>query len=735
MSSLAAEQLEREKLKAIRAKGEYDEASKQTVAREEVLAAGMAVRRAVLSALDGLAGAMTRAIDGEFDETRIHYLMSDAAHEFLSDLGISAQSASAALPALGKAIQSGSKPRDLLTVSQWADRHREMKSGTNAPGQWRTELTPYLREIMDSLSEHSPVRTVTFMKSSGVGGTEALYNWIGYIMHHLQNKDTMVVVPTLELRERSFNPRLTKMMEESEVLAELITTASRNKANRADLMEYGAGAKIIKAGSNSADSLRSDHLPYAACDEVDAYPWEVGDEGDPITLIRNRQQTFGGRAKTFYLSTPIRERASRIAHLHGRSDKRRYHVPCPHCGHLQPLEFGGKEVKHGLKWRLELPDAETGEVSGPVRQVLDAWYACIQCEARIDEGHKTEILKEAGHGGRACWIAGNPRIKKHRGYHINRLYAPIGLGQSWRDIAQDWINAQGDSSELKAFVMTTLGEVWSEEGDSIEAVGLQARLEDYTREHIPAALVTAGVDVQKDRLEISIVAWGSGEEGWLLDHLILPGETTRQEVWDDLAEALADAGVQFAAIDSGYNTSMVYAFCEKRRWCVAIKGVTGSGRPLIEDEKKRRQRMRARRRKGAAVEPLGVDQGKALLYARLKMPAPGKGYIHFPRLACCDDEYFAQLAAEKLVTKMRGSRPIMEWVQTRPRNEALDCMLYALAACRLSGRMPEGGHTVVKIENEMVQTSVPPRAETQEPAPRPAAKPKKTAFAKEGWGL
>ena len=202
----------------------------------------------------------------------------------------------------------------------------------------------------------------------------------------------------------------------------------------------------------------------------------------------------------------------------------------------------------------------------------------------------------------------------------------------------------------------------------------------------PVAIRTAGVDVQKDRLEVSVVAWGQGEEAWLIDHLVLPGDTARPEVWDDLDEALKDAGVQFAAIDSGFNTSMVYAFTERRRWSVAIKGVTGMGRPLIEDERRRRQRLRTRRKKGAHVEPLGVDQGKALVYSRLKLTQPGAGYIHFPRDPAFDDEYFAQLAAEKLVTKLRGTRPIQEWVQTRPRNEALDCLVYALAALRLSGK-------------------------------------------------
>jgi phage terminase large subunit GpA-like protein len=109
-------------------------------------------------------------------------------------------------------------------------------------------------------------------------------------------------------------------------------------------------------------------------------------------------------------------------------------------------------------------------------------------------------------------------------------------------------------------------------------------------------------------------------------------------------------------------------------------------RPLVEDEKKRRQRLRVKRKRGIPVEPIGVDGGKALLYARLKLTAAGPGYIHFPQDPAFDDEYFAQLAAEKLVTKYKGYRPIAEWVQMRPRNEALDCLLLALVALRLTGK-------------------------------------------------
>ncbi len=679
MATLADLQAEREALRAAQAKADFESAQSETCAQADLLAAAGAVRAVLLDALDGLADRMLDAIRGEGDETRVHYLMSETAHELLARIGENAARAASVLPDLGERVRRGVKPRDLLTVSRWADRHRELKSGTNAPGRWNTALTPYLEEIMDALSEHSPVRQVTFIKSSGVGGTEAMYNWLGYIMHHLQNKDLLVVVPTLELRDRSFNPRLAKMLDESASLAELVSKASRSKSNRGDLLEYGARARIIKAGANSPDSLRSDHLPYVICDEVDAFPWDVGGEGDPMTLIENRQRTYS-RAKTYLVSTPTLAGASRIDQQYQRSDRRRYHVPCPHCHELQHLEFGGRDTPHGLKWRTA-PLLDGEEVGSDGRkQVTAAWYVCRHCGAEIDEGHKTEMLA----AGR--WIAERPNIKHHRGYHLNALYAPVGLGLGWKKVAQKWLDAQGDTAELKGFVNTYLGEPWKEEGESIEGISLISRLEDYRREDLSIAMVTSFTDVQKDRLETTVVGWGAGEEAWVLEHEIHPGDTASPEVWADLGEYLREAGVELAGIDSGYNTSMVYTFCEKRKWCVATKGVSGTGRPLIEDERKRRQRLRARRKKGQPVEPLGVDQGKALLYARLKLMAAGPGYIHFPRDPSFDDEYFAQLAAEKLVTKIRGTRPIQEWVQTRPRNEALDCMVGNLAMLRLSGR-------------------------------------------------
>ena len=556
------------------------------------------------------------------------------------------------------------RPRPLTIVSAWSDKYRVLTSkGSGEPGLWRTERTPYLREILDQLSAASPVQRLVLMFAAQLGKTEVGLNWIGYVMQHAP-APMLVVLPTLEVRKRWVRQRLDPLLTETPVIRALFDARRARDAGNAEDMKDFPGGMLVIGGANSPASLASMPIRYVLCDEVDRFPWEVGQEGDPLGLIDERTKTFP-RRKVLLVSTPTVKGASRIEGEYEKSDMRQYHVPCPHCGEHQVLRWRHEDGRYGL-----IHNAATGAV----------YYACIHCGERIDEHHKPAMLA----AGR--WIPRHPE-RAVRGYHLSGLYSPIGLGFTWAELWRKWEEAHGDTANLKRFINTTLGESWEEQGDSIEDQALIARLEDYP-ETLPATIRTAGVDVQKDRLEATVVAWGAGEEGWLIDHLILPGDTARPEVWENLHDALTDAGIAFAAIDSGYNTSMVYAFTEKRRWSVAVKGITGMGRPLIEDEKKRRQRLRNRRKKAAHVEPLGVDQGKALLYARLKLPVPGPAYLHFPRDPSFDDEYFAQLAAEKLVTKIKGTRPFQEWVQTRPRNEALDCLLYALAALRLSGKTP-----------------------------------------------
>lgn len=558
------------------------------------------------------------------------------------------------------------RPRPATSVSAWSDRYRVLTSKSSGEaGPWRTDRVPFAREIMDCLSTHHPAQRIVLKFATQMTKTELALNWLGYIIDHAP-APTLVVLPTLEVRKRWVRQRLDPLLNETPQIRRVFDgRRKRDAGNSEDLKDYPGGMLVI-SGANSPASLASMPIKYVVCDEVDRFPWEAGEEGDPLGLIDERTKTFP-RRKVLLVSTPTTAGTSRIDDEYQASDRREFEVPCPHCGHHQVLYWTRPDGEPGL-----IRNAATGAV----------YYRCANsaCGERIDERHKPGMLA----AGR--WVPRDPG-KSARGYHINALYAPIGLGFSWAELWDKWEDARGDTAKLKRFINTSLGEVWVEQGESLDTLSLIGRLEDYGE--FPARLRTAGVDVQKDRLEVTLVDWTAGEEAWTRDHLILPGDTALPEVWDELAEVLREARTDFAGIDSGYNTSMVYDFCEAAGvWCFALKGMDGPGRPIVEDERRIRQRYRARRKRAAPLYVVGVDQAKALLYARMKLRQVGPGYVHFPRAPAFDDEYFAQLGAEKLVTKVHGNRAFAEWVKTRSRNEALDCYVYALAALRLSGKDP-----------------------------------------------
>jgi phage terminase large subunit GpA-like protein len=271
---------------------------------------------------------------------------------------------------------------------------------------------------------------------------------------------------------------------------------------------------------------------------------------------------------------------------------------------------------------------------------------------------------------------------------VSALYAPIGLGPSWLDLARGWQAAQDNTATLRAFINTNLGEPWEERGEAIDPLRLLNRLEAYP-EALPRRVRSVGIDVQKDRIEFTVIDWAAGEEAWFIDHVIVAGDTAGQAPWDELATELDDYAPDCGGIDSGYNADMVYAFAKRRPWLHVVKGVTGAGKTLIEDDATRRRRLRNKRKKSFTPFLVSDEAAKALLTQRMKLEAPKDGgarpgYMHFPQEPAFDDEFFAQLTSNRLVEKTVRRRLVREWTQTRIRNEAYDCYKYALAGLRLS---------------------------------------------------
>ena len=589
-----------------------------------------------------------------------------------------------------RAWRSGMRPDPDLTVSEWADRHRMLSGRASAePGRYRTARTPYMGEIMDRLSPGDATQRIVFMKAAQVGATEAGNNWIGFAIHQAPGP-MLAVQPTVELAKRNSRQRIDPLIDESPELRERVKPARSRDAGNTMLSKEFAGGILIMTGANSAVGLRSTPARYIFLDEVDAYPASADEEGDPVTLAEARSLTFAHRRKVFLVSTPTIRGLSRIEREFEASDQRRFFVPCPHCGQEQWLKF------ERLRWQKGRP--ETAE------------YHCEGCDQPIAEHHKTAML-EAGEW-RATATAADPGTV---GYHLSALYSPIGW-LSWERIVRAWDAAQGSDEAIKAFRNTILGETWMETGEAPDWRRLADRREAWGAGTVPGRgrFLTAGADVQKDRIEVDVWAWGRGLESWLVDHLVLEGGPGDPACWRQLTDLLgrvwrhengAFLSLARLAIDTGYETSAVYAWSRQAGFAqvAPVKGVEGFNRtspvtgPTYVDATVAGKRLR----RGARLWTVATSTFKTETYRFLRQERPTAeeiaagasfppGTVHLPDWA--DGEWLKQLTAEQLVTvKTKRGFARLEWRKLRERNEALDLRVYARAAAWIVGadRWPE----------------------------------------------
>lgn len=601
---------------------------------------------------------------------------------------------------LVKGFWDGLKPIPRVTVSQWADSYRYLSPSASAePGLFRTSRTPYLREIMDKLSSNDVTQEIVVMKGAQLGFTEAGNNWIGYIVD-IAPAPTLMVMPTDDTVKRNSKIRIDPMIEATPRLREKIAPArSRDSGNTTRQKDFPGGV-LVMTGANSAVGLRSMPVRFLFLDEVDGYVLDLDGEGSPIDLARARTRTFA-RKKIFIVSTPTIEGQSAVEREFTLTDQRKFHVPCPHCGSMQPLLWDQ------LRWEKGKPETTR--------------YHCKECDEPIEERYKTVMLANG------CWVADAPQnASSHKaGYHINSLYSPYGW-YSWEQAVRDFEDSENDENKLRTFANTVLGETWKQKGDAPEWQQIYNRRETYGLNTIPAdvAFLTAGVDVQKDRIELEVVGWCKGKRTYSIDYRVLLGETEKDEVWQKLADVVGETwtrsdGVQvplrLTAIDTGYNTQYVYNFCRRFDASLVIP-VKGSDTQAMMISAPRTVDVNWQGKKSGTIKlwSVGVSLAKTELYAWLRLEknedgtAPN-GFCHFPQY---QPEFFKGLTAEQLTFRIiRGFRKY-QWEKKYERNEPLDCRVYARAAAAVVGMDRFEEHHWQQIADSYVQ------AEYKEQAPK-----------------
>lgn len=633
--------------------------------------------------------------------------------------------------ALSPSWLSALEPPPDLTVSEWAEMYRRLPEASAARGgQWSNAAAPYLAGIMDAAREPG-VRKIALMKSAQSGGSESIQNVLGYHVHH-DPCPMLLVLPTAEAAEAYSKERLADMIRSTPALSAVVRDGTQprggHNAESTLKLKMFPGGFLALGGANTPNTFARWAARIALGDDVDRFPATVGEEGDPADLLVNRTTTFLDGLSIF-VSTPTLK-GGRIDTLYSRSDQRRYFLPCLACGRedwvtwRDPAHFrvvyDGEEADSA---RIECPAPEHGG-----------------CGARLYEPERREMVTRAGLDG---W---RPTRKADEaglvGFHLPAMIATVG-DITLPGLVTKWLSARARGKEaLRVFLNTTLAEAWEDRGARTESHTLLSRRESYGEGvDVPAwaPCLTAGVDVQLDRFELQVQAWGPANECAVVDYRVIPGDPRRAETQAALLEALSNRyrhasghmlPIHGTCIDSGYATEEVYDFvlAQQHRRIWATKGIAGrSGEPLVG---KATEKAYGRRPRPVRLYPINVDDAKAEVLAAVSLSAPGPGYLHFPESV--DEEFFAQLCAEHRETRYNrsGIATHSVWVQDRERNEALDTAVLARAAGRLLNP------NIRAMAEQLAAAPAPVAGGTKPgpaPAPEPQSKPAARRIARSGY--
>jgi phage terminase large subunit GpA-like protein len=515
--------------------------------------------------------------------------------------------------------------------------------------------------------------------SQVTGKTETINNMIGSDID-LDPCPILMLQPTLEMGETWSKDRLAPMLRDTPSLRGKVKDARSRDANNTILHKSFPGGHITIAGANSAASLASRPIRKEYFDEIDRYPQSAGTEGDPIAIAEKRTESFPDAVKVL-TSTPTIKKISKIEKRFEASDKRYWFCPCPHCQTEQSLKWSH------VKW-LSDDDLLNTQI----------WYECEHCLKPWNDEERQAAIR----AGR--WKPTAP-LKGVRGYHLNGIYCLFRPQKPYKNRLQQMVagylkSKEGGKYTHMVWVNTFLAETYEDEIEVIESTDLLKRREDYGPDLPDAAvLLTAGVDVQKNRIEIEVDAWGDKEESWAVEYIVIPCDIVKEDWHKALDDVLIhrrwktaggrELKIDSSAIDSGAGawTNLVYRYCKPRfsKRIFAIKGSNQAGQPVVGS-------MTRSNRMKCPVYRIGTDTAKDMIFGRLKLKPEEteKGavyppsFMHYPRRpeARFDAEYFKMLTAEEVRVKLVKGFPVRYYAPRTEgiRNEALDLRVYSYAA-------------------------------------------------------
>ena len=569
-----------------------------------------------------------------------------------------------------------SEPPPRLNLVEWSQANVKLPDGPFEGQYFNLAKTPYLEPILRRLSPEHPATKISVRKSAQVGYTTVLIAWLLAVIAHIGGK-SMIVQPSLpaarDFNEEKFQPSLDACDSASERIDAVETKARFKKF---------PGGYVRLTGANSSKDLSSKTIKWMACDEVDRWPSDLDQQGDPMGMVDARQFAFlaTGEFKKLVGSTPTIEGSSRIDADFEAGEQCCWEVPCPHCGEFQQL------VWERLGYRAEWPH--------------EAEYECAHCGEMIGHHEKDRMVR----AGRES-VPRNPGPGKDWSYEIDALLSPF---VTWDAMVAAYMASKDDPLTLKAWTNLWRGKSFKLTGEAPGWRDLMERAQSIKatlRGQIPAwvLFLTAGVDVQQNRIEVTLYGWGLGKTRIAIDWLVLEGDTADLAVWGRLTEVwqaeyrTTNGSIRFIemmAVDAGYRADMVCNWVRGKETAprgrpkaMAIRGTPRVTDWILGGAHKHDFDLPGKKKRGAVmIWWVGSHIGKASFYGFLGLQGPNEagqfppGFVHaasdFP------EEFFQQATAETMrPVERRNGTVDYEWVRPAgKRNEVLDCSVYAHAA-------------------------------------------------------
>ncbi|MCH4294217.1 phage terminase large subunit family protein [Shewanella sp. 3B26] len=622
-----------------------------------------------------------------------------------------------------------------MTCAEYADEHFYMSSESSySEGKWKS--LPFQIGILNAMG-NDLITTLNVMKSARVGYTKMLMANAAYKIEH-KKRNVLMYQPRDKQAASFMKKHVEPAIRDIPVWGALAPWLG--KKHRDSTLEdkvFSNGKTLMVRGGAAAANYREISTDDVIYDELAGFDESIEREGNATGLGDTRLElsvfpkSIRGSTPKILGSCQMEKACSESPyHFH-------FYLPCPHCGELQRLKWGGKDEPFGIKWQGDDPKT--------------AYYLCEHCACVIENKCLTAMQESPA----AKWICEKTGIwtrdflaffdsegneiatPDNVAIYIWSAYNPLS---SWRKLVTDFYKAKGDKEKLQTFVNTKLGQPWDDDtGEKLEWEDLARRREMYPAGKVPSRVVylTAGVDTQDDRYEGRVWGWAAGQEAFLVDRFILNGKPDSQQLLDAVAERLnrtytrADGIVMpigLVAWDSGgHYTDVVYSMSKKLGLMrvIPVKGANVYGKPIANFPRKRNS-------KGVYLTEVGTDNAKELIMSRLRLlpdiTEAKPGAIHLPlNEAVCDDAELQQLTAERKIPVRRDGRIVYRWDAGKKRNEALDCFVYALAALYIA--LERFGIDLDKLTAKAAQTAeVEAEAEM-----RPATQPKPTTSKSSGW--